>query len=287
MSPSHRVYKEGAPRLPTFRLHHRQPRLSSPHLHHRRGLPSPLLHHRRISPRSPFIAQPIAMPLVQTRPRGQTVRFIELSPVVAKLTKKKTRTFVEGYHFGPLRSRREVVRFATDVPTNETLSNPRYVDMKSKYSRTSTSRSVHESRVHIGRDMFLVSGYWDPKADVNRSAFALTKSVWRGELSIVRAGRYVPYHKRMKDGYKADLAVKRYVSFMFCCSGPYDIRQVCGSLQAPKNCQEARSQSDPPVVDLPIISHFFSLPHPPITFFSSDQVPCIPFCTVPICTTSK
>jgi hypothetical protein len=98
---------------------------------------------------------------------------------------------------------------------NESPSNLRYVDMKSKYSRTGTSRNVHESRVYVGQDMFLVSGYWDPKADINRSAFALTKTIWRGELSVVRAGRYIPYHKRMKDGHKADLAVKRYVSFMF------------------------------------------------------------------------
>jgi len=83
--------------------------------------------------------------------------------------------------------------------------------MKSKFSRTGTSLSVHESRVHIGEDMFLVSGYWDPKADVNRSIFAVTKIIWKGEISVIRAGRYIPYSKRMRDGRKADLAVKRYV----------------------------------------------------------------------------
>jgi hypothetical protein len=85
--------------------------------------------------------------------------------------------------------------------------------MKSKYSRSSTSRKIHESRVYIGQEMFLVSGYWDPRADVNRSFFTLTKTIWRGELSVVCAGQYVPYRKRMRSGHKADLAVKRYVSF--------------------------------------------------------------------------
>ena len=127
-------------------------------------------------------------------------------------TNNKTRTFIEGYHFGKLWSRRKVVRFITDIPINESSSNLRYVDMKSNYSRTSTSRSVHESRVHVGQDMFLVSGYWDPKADVNRSLFSFMKIIWRGELSVVRAGRFVPYCKRMKHGQKADLAVKRYVT---------------------------------------------------------------------------
>lgn len=59
--------------------------------------------------------------------------------------------------------------------------------------------------------MFLVSGYWDPKADVNRSALSVAKTIWRGELSIVRAGKFIPYRKRMKEGHKADLAVQRYV----------------------------------------------------------------------------
>ena len=52
-------------------------------------------------------------------------------------------------------------------------------------------------------------------ADINRSVFAVTKVTWRGELSVVCAGRYVPYHKYMKDGHKASLTVKRYEnSFM-------------------------------------------------------------------------
>ena len=132
--------------------------------------------------------------------------------MVERLTKRQTRGFVEGYLFGPLWSRRRVVRFDTDIPLNESPANIRFVDMKSRYNRTATSLSVHESRVLIGADMFLVSGYWDPKADVNRSVFAVTKTIWRGEVSVVRAGRFIPYCKRMKDGRKADLAVKRYVS---------------------------------------------------------------------------
>ena len=153
------------------------------------------------------------MPLVQKRPRGHLVSPPSIpSRCRARLTKKQTRNFVEGYHFGPLWSRRKVVRFSTDVPINESPVNLRFVDMKSKYHRTSTSLNVHESRVYVDTDVFLVSGYWDPKADVNRSVFAATKIIWRGEISVVRAGKFVPYSKRMKDGRKADIAVKRYVS---------------------------------------------------------------------------
>ena len=98
------------------------------------------------------------------------------------------------------------------MPIRESPTNLRFVDMKSKYDRTTTSLNVHESRVHIGADMFLVSGYWDPRADVNRSVFAVTKIIWRGEISVVRAGKFIPYSKRMRDGRKADVAVKRYAS---------------------------------------------------------------------------
>ena len=157
------------------------------------------------------------MPLVQRRPRGQLVRLPNISFRLEKLTKRQTRTFVEGYHFAPLWSRRKLVQFDADVPVNETSANIRFVNMKSEYNRTATSLSIHESRVHIGADMFLVSGYWDPKADINRSLFADLKVIWRGEISVIRAGVFVPYWKRMRDGEKAVLAVKRYAySFMIC-----------------------------------------------------------------------
>jgi hypothetical protein len=104
------------------------------------------------------------------------------------------------------------------VPTNESPINSRFVDMKSKYNRTMSSLSVHESRVYIGADMFLVSGYWDPKADTNRSIFAIARIIWKGEISVVRAGKFIPYSKRMKDGRKADVAVKRYASSFINCA---------------------------------------------------------------------
>lgn len=166
------------------------------------------------------------MPLVQTQPQGHTVRLLAIPFHCGEAhTKNKTREIVQGHHFGPLWARRRVVDFDVDVPPNESPTNFRYVDLKSHYTRTTTSLNIHESRVHIGRDMFLVSGYWDPKADVNRSVLAIAKIIWRGELSIVHAGRYVPYYKRMKDSHKADLAVKR-------CVNSFTIR-VISSLTSP------------------------------------------------------
>lgn len=186
----------------------------------------PVLSTRR-SPCPPHLPPRIVMPVVQARPRGQTVRPANTTFHLCGLMRRKARAFVEGYHFGPLWSRRKVVCFDTDVPINESPDNICYVDMKSKFSRTGTSLNIHESRVHIGQDMFLVSGYWDPKADVNRSVFAAMKVIWKGELSVVRAGRYIPYHKRMRDGNKAELAVKRFVKSFTShsvCLDSYDVR---------------------------------------------------------------
>jgi len=66
--------------------------------------------------------------------------------------------------------------------------------------------------------MFLVSGYWDPKADVNQSVWAVAKIIWRGELSVVHVEGYVLYYKCTKDSHKADLTVKRYVNPFTICA---------------------------------------------------------------------
>ena len=52
---------------------------------------------------------PIIMPLVQKQPRGQVVRLPNACLYCLATHKKQTRAFIEGYHFGPLWSRRKVV----------------------------------------------------------------------------------------------------------------------------------------------------------------------------------
>lgn len=94
------------------------------------------------------------------------------------------------------------------VPANESLSNPRYVAVEEKFTRTRTSLAVHDCRVTIGKDMYLVTGYWDKGAVANRSVFAATGEVWRGEVIVTCAGRYIPFKKRARNGLAAESAVK-------------------------------------------------------------------------------
>lgn len=97
------------------------------------------------------------------------------------------------------------------MPINETLSNPRYIAVEEKFTRTHTSLAIHDCRVVFGKDMYLVTAYWDPKAVANRSVFTTTGEVWRGEIVVTCPGRYIPYNKRVKDGPVVVAAVKMRV----------------------------------------------------------------------------
>ncbi|KAF9793102.1 hypothetical protein BJ322DRAFT_1016706 [Thelephora terrestris] len=75
-------------------------------------------------------------------------------PVFRKLpTGHTSRGFNEGYYFHPSRSNKKIVKFTARVPTNETLSNPRYIAVEEKFTRTRTSLAVHDCQVVSGKDM--------------------------------------------------------------------------------------------------------------------------------------
>ncbi|KAF9643982.1 hypothetical protein BDM02DRAFT_3191012 [Thelephora ganbajun] len=140
------------------------------------------------------------MPLVRKRPTGRT-----------------TRSTVEAYHFQPLRNRKKVVRLNALVPDNETASNPRYVDVEERLNIPCHVK-VHDCRVVIGADMYLVTGYWYRHSDINQSIMATTGLTWRGELIVIRAGRYIPYLKRVNCSRLADVAVMRFIHKYKLCS---------------------------------------------------------------------
>lgn len=116
--------------------------------------------------------------------------------------------FNEGYHFQPLRSSKKIVKILARVPGNESLTSPRYLAVEYNFKRTRTSLAIHDCRVAIGKDMYLVTGYWDPKSVVNRSVFTGTGEIWKGEIIVTCLGRYIPYNKRVKNGPRAAIAAK-------------------------------------------------------------------------------
>lgn len=151
-----------------------------------------------------------SMPLLRKLPTGHTVRSSDsfFHTYDADETNIQSLGFTEGYHFHPSRSNKKIMKLTARIPDNESLSNPRYIAVEEKFTRTRTSLAVHDCRVTVGKDMYVVTGYWDDRAVANRSVFYTTGQVWRGEIMVICAGRYIPYKKRAKNGPAANTAVK-------------------------------------------------------------------------------
>lgn len=81
--------------------------------------------------------------------------------------------------------------------------------MEERLDTPRRSVRIHDCRVVIGADMYLVTGYWYRYGGINRSVKTATGLTWRGELVVVKAGRYVPYLKRVSRPHQADLAAAK------------------------------------------------------------------------------
>ena len=172
--------------------------------------PPLILHPHTYSPPPPPPPPPpqlfIDMPLIRKKPAGHTVRHFKILSSLMSLTTKKSTGTLEAYHYQPLRHHKKIVQLNTLVPDNESLSNPCYIKVEEHFNIPRRSVKVHDCRVMVDGDMYLVSGFWDRYSDVNRSVKTATGLTWKGELMIVKAGRCVPYLKRVKHPFKADIA---------------------------------------------------------------------------------
>ncbi|KAF9783284.1 hypothetical protein BJ322DRAFT_1021990 [Thelephora terrestris] len=134
------------------------------------------------------------MPVLRKRPVGPT-----------------SRGTIEAYHYQQLRHRKKIVRLNTIVPAVETLSNPRYVNVEELFDTPRRSVKIHDCRVVVGADMYLVTGYWYRYCDINRSVKTSTGLTWRGELTVIKTGRFIPYLKRVSRPYQADIAAAKFI----------------------------------------------------------------------------
>ncbi|KAJ7601907.1 hypothetical protein B0H17DRAFT_1155130 [Mycena rosella] len=76
----------------------------------------------------------------------------------------------------------------------------------------------HDCVVTIGKDQFLISAHYSPKAPINGALKELAPGFnWRGELVIVALGQSVPYLRRMK--LHPAVNNEADVSEMFQCLG--------------------------------------------------------------------
>lgn len=152
-----------------------------------------------------------SMPLIRQRPAGRTVRCPQASHNQLIVDTKKARSTIEAYHFQSLLHRKKIVLLNTLVPYEETSLNPRYVNVEERFTIPRRSVKVHDCRIILGRDMYLVTGYWYRYSDINRSVMTATGLAWRGELVVVRTGRIIPYLRRVSHPHQVDIATKKCV----------------------------------------------------------------------------
>jgi hypothetical protein len=122
----------------------------------------------------------------------------------------KTPGIVGGFIFRPLWPRPVRVTFASNVPHGEGFDNPRYLNLDQRFSKKIKRSCIHECTVAVGRNLFLVSAYWEGSDDPNMAVEAACPGLeWRGEIAIVQAGRFVTFYKNVKSLSVASKSVAR------------------------------------------------------------------------------
>jgi hypothetical protein len=117
-----------------------------------------------------------------------------------------------GYVFSLQRSRRLPVVFKTIVPVTETFENPRYVRVEDRFSQPIAGKEIHDCKVVVDKNVFLVTAYWKEDSHRNRAVETAGKGLrWRGEIAVVQVGRLTPFYKRPKNPSSVNKAVARSV----------------------------------------------------------------------------
>lgn len=119
---------------------------------------------------------------------------------------------VGGFLFGRVHPRPRRVSFASLVPRGEGFDNPQYIKIEEKFSKKVKSNRMHDCTVVAGRDVFLVSAYWEGDAGPNRAVEAACPGLeWRGEIAVVQAGRFVTFYKKFQNPSAVSKVVSKWV----------------------------------------------------------------------------
>lgn len=98
------------------------------------------------------------------------------------------------------------------VPRGEGFDNPQYIKIEEKFSKKVKSNRMHDCTVVAGRDVFLVSAYWEGDAGPNRAVEAACPGLeWRGEIAVVQAGRFVTFYKKFQNPSAVSKVVSKWV----------------------------------------------------------------------------
>jgi hypothetical protein len=84
------------------------------------------------------------------------------------------------------------------------------IKMEDIFSTNPSPGDVHDCRVTVGRDIFLIVAYNSPDAIPNLALKTTCGGLeWKGELSVVQMGMHVPYYKRCKTPSAINTAISR------------------------------------------------------------------------------
>jgi len=96
------------------------------------------------------------------------------------------------------------------VPQAEGFENPRYIKVEQKFTKKVKLSRIHDCTVVIGRDIFLVSAYWEGEDGPNRAVEAVCPGLsWQGEIAVVQMGRFVTFYKQVKNPSAVSKAVSK------------------------------------------------------------------------------
>jgi len=85
------------------------------------------------------------------------------------------------------------------IPQDEGFENPQYIKVEQKFSKKVKLSRIHDCTVVVGRNIFLVSAYWEGEGVPNRAVEAVCPGLeWRGEIAVVQAGRFVTFYKKVR-----------------------------------------------------------------------------------------
>ncbi|KAF9786228.1 hypothetical protein BJ322DRAFT_1190856 [Thelephora terrestris] len=141
------------------------------------------------------------MPRLQRKPKGPA-----------------TPGVVGGFVFGSVYARPRRVSFTSVVPQGEGFDNPQYIKVEEKFSKKVRQSRIHDCIVFAGRDIFLVSTYWEGEGALNRAVEAACPGLeWRGEIAVVQAGRFVTFYKRFQNSSAVSKVVSKFISeYKYC-----------------------------------------------------------------------
>ena len=165
-----------------------------------------------------FCSPALSNVLCYAPPSREVTAWSQGTPKIDPLSRPssyRTKVFglAHGYLFPSRKPRRIPIKFTTVAPLVKNNLHRRLehcVNMEDTFSTIPPPGEVHDCRVVVGCDIFLIVAHWSPNATPNLALKTTCGGLeWKGELSIVQIGKYVPFYRCFKTPSAVNAAVSR------------------------------------------------------------------------------